>query len=67
MSYFYAPKEKKRVAKLFINGFATRPFFVIQQGSCITIAYNRVGVESVLSLSMLVIITAKCVHNVTIL
>jgi len=26
--------------------------FVIQQGSCITIAYNRVGVESVLSLSM---------------
>jgi len=27
-------------------------FFVIQQGSCITIAYNRVGVESVLSLSM---------------
>ncbi len=38
--------ERKRIRTRY--GF----FFGKQQGSCITIAYNRVGVESVLSLSI---------------
>ena len=39
--------------KELIQGMSS--FSVIQQGSCITKAYNRVGVESVLSLSMYIV------------
>jgi hypothetical protein len=48
------------------NSFQNEFPFVIQQGSCITLAYNRVGVESVLSLSSHSI-QKECVHIVTIL
>ena len=41
-------------------------FFGRQLGSCHLLAYNRVGVESVLSLSMVYIIERKCVYFVMI-